>query len=128
MAPACVDAEVPDEDDVEEVAEVDAVEDVDVVDEDDVVMEEVEEVEVVEVVEDDVAETADTNREEDEEDEDTWSVELAEFALGEALGDAARDPFGENTLIPRNLVEAFSWNPLFNPFDTASRSFSPSSS
>lgn len=119
MAPACVDAEVPDEDDVEEVAEVD------VVDEDDVVMEEVE---VVEVVEDDVAETADTNREEDEEDEDTWSVELAEFALGEALGDAARDTFGENTLIPRNLVEAFSWNPLFNPFDTASRSFSPSSS
>ena len=59
-----------------------------------------------------------TNNDDDEEEEPV---------LGEALGDGARDTLGENTLIPRSLVDAFSWNPLFNPFDTASRSFCPSS-
>ena len=64
-----------------------------------------------------------TDKEEEEED----PTAVAEPALGEALGDAARDTLGENTLMPRSLVDAFSWNPLFNPFDTASRSFCPSS-
>ena len=63
----------------------------------------------------------------DKEEEEEDPTAVAEPALGEALGDAARDTLGENTLMPRSLVDAFSWNPLFNPFDTASRSFCPSS-